>query len=567
MAKLNIVRSRGSYEDGGENYVLSSMKKSQDVSAFSEELEGKIIDWPSDYHFSSERLNLLSFIDIEPGISVLDIGGGTGIISRFLAEKGCKVTLLEGEIKRAQAAAERLREFEDAEIIVGELFAIPDGKQFDLIVICGVLEYIGNLSSNEWLRKVAQFLKPDGSIVLAIENKFGLKYWLGYPEDHTGKVMDSLMDFQGKDSPRTYTSLELADKLLGAGMKSINFMYPFPDYKKPLQIITENGLLKLTKSEIINLISHPFANHAGASIFNCDEKLIFSTVVQAGQLKSMANSFIVIASKEVLEKKIYDERILLIRCDSSSRKKIYRRWRYLLENEKTGSFFWRSAEQGADSRKGPVTETPFEQGVNFLDYLRGTKENSQKAVIIREWLRTVKFQDSNYEKYGAGSNQFLSNIGYKNQFCPGHFKISKMDIGFSNYIINSEGKIKDLDEEWLGNKSVCLELAIMRSLYYAGSFSAEDFCVAFKKISFGEKILANTRSIIGHDNNHSLEDFISVEVAFLNSSHAINVKKARSNLKNELKSTKLESPGFSVYKTNRLSSISRILRKVLNKIK
>lgn len=36
------------------------------------------------------------------------------------------------------------------------------------------------------LNMLKPFLKENGKVLLAIENKFGLKYWCGAAEDHTG---------------------------------------------------------------------------------------------------------------------------------------------------------------------------------------------------------------------------------------------------------------------------------------------------------------------------------------------------------------------------------------------
>lgn len=37
-------------------------------------------------------------------------------------------------------------------------------------------------------KKISGYLKEDGKLLIAIENKFGLKYWAG-SEDHTGKFL------------------------------------------------------------------------------------------------------------------------------------------------------------------------------------------------------------------------------------------------------------------------------------------------------------------------------------------------------------------------------------------
>jgi cyclopropane fatty-acyl-phospholipid synthase-like methyltransferase len=57
-------------------------------------------------------------------------------------------------------------------------------EKFDYITLIGVLEYAGmfthtNNPTVDFLKNIKRYLKDDGTIILAIENKFGLKYWSG----------------------------------------------------------------------------------------------------------------------------------------------------------------------------------------------------------------------------------------------------------------------------------------------------------------------------------------------------------------------------------------------------
>lgn len=51
----------------------------------------------------------------------------------------------------------------------------------------------------------AEACEKDGRIVIAIENKYGLKYWAGCKEDHTGRYFDGLMGYPEGGSARTFT--------------------------------------------------------------------------------------------------------------------------------------------------------------------------------------------------------------------------------------------------------------------------------------------------------------------------------------------------------------------------
>lgn len=54
-----------------------------------------------------------------------------------------------------------------------------------------MLEYQNNFTESEnpfkdFLAKIRNLLNPNGKLLIAIENKMGLKYWCGAPEDHSG---------------------------------------------------------------------------------------------------------------------------------------------------------------------------------------------------------------------------------------------------------------------------------------------------------------------------------------------------------------------------------------------
>ena len=93
------------------------------------------------YHFSPIRSNLLRPLRIRPGMRVLEIGCGTGAITRWLGEQHAQVVAIEGNIRRARAAAVRCEGLASVEIVAGTLDDVPPDALFDLVVVVGVLEY------------------------------------------------------------------------------------------------------------------------------------------------------------------------------------------------------------------------------------------------------------------------------------------------------------------------------------------------------------------------------------------------------------------------------------------
>ena len=116
--------------------------------------------------------------------------------------------------------------------------------KYDWVLLIGVLEYapifIKEGSSIEsYLKKIGNFLSKKGQLVIAIENKLGLKYFNGCNEDHVNKIFYGLQGLYKKKGPVTFGKVELKTLLSESGFKNIDFLYPFPDYKLPYIIVTE----------------------------------------------------------------------------------------------------------------------------------------------------------------------------------------------------------------------------------------------------------------------------------------------------------------------------------------
>ena len=94
----------------------------------------------------------------------------------------------------------------------------------------------------DFLKTVATHLKPGGKIVLAIENRFGLKYWAGCTEDHFGTLFEGLEGYPVTSGVKTFTKKELSAILEKAGGLKASWYYPFPDYKLPAAIYSDRRL-------------------------------------------------------------------------------------------------------------------------------------------------------------------------------------------------------------------------------------------------------------------------------------------------------------------------------------
>src|SRR5438105_15881303 len=82
------------YSDGVEveQRIYDGLRVTQDRSTATVELRDLITDWPTEYHFSNVRHNLLRHIAFRANERVLEVGAGCGAITRLLGETGAQIT-------------------------------------------------------------------------------------------------------------------------------------------------------------------------------------------------------------------------------------------------------------------------------------------------------------------------------------------------------------------------------------------------------------------------------------------------------------------------------------------
>lgn len=286
------------YSDGPVEEELLEIAKN-----YREEELNKVIaerkSWPVLYHFSHVRQNILEWLPITKKDKVLEIGSGCGAVTGALARKAESVTCIELSKMRSTINAFRNRDYENVRILVGNFRDIEKNleEKFDYITLIGVFEYSeGYIGTSEpyveMLRRISNHLAPGGRLVIAIENRLGLKYWAGCTEDHVGKFFEGLEGYPDTNGVKTFSRKELQDMLDKAGSFKTDFYYPYPDYKFPMTIYSDRRLPK--KGEL----KDNFCNFDRVRMQLFDEPRVYDSLTEAGLFKEFSNSFLVLAEKE-----------------------------------------------------------------------------------------------------------------------------------------------------------------------------------------------------------------------------------------------------------------------------
>ncbi len=207
--------------------------------------------WAVLYHLSPIRENIVSSIDITEKDRVLEIGAGCGAITGKLCDMAQEVTCIELSKKRSMINANRNKDKKNLNIIVGNFETIEEnlGEQYDVITMIGVYEYAASYihSDNpyvDFIKIAMTHLKSDGKLIIAIENRLGMKYFAGCKEDHVGKFYEGLEGYTNTQGIATFTKDELISNLNQCGYSKVVFRYPYPDYKFPIQIYSDDYLPK-----------------------------------------------------------------------------------------------------------------------------------------------------------------------------------------------------------------------------------------------------------------------------------------------------------------------------------
>lgn len=294
--EINKTYSDGTIEDRVYRYLKENNGNSADII-------DAVPDGAVFHNFTPARDNLLRWYPFNKNSRILEIGAGMGALTPFFASVCEEVVALEPSSSRARIISERCRDCSNVQVVVQPLETFCGQEaSFDYVTLIGVLEYAGIYADgdNPWLemlKKARYFLKPGGRLLFAIENKFGLKYWCGAAEDHTGIPFDSISNYSrsqgatsryaGNKGVRTFSKGELECMLTQAGYFNSKFYYALPDYKFPMLMLTD-------ESESADVLAGDVKyGYPAESTLIANELKLYPEIIRNGVLGFFANSFLI----------------------------------------------------------------------------------------------------------------------------------------------------------------------------------------------------------------------------------------------------------------------------------
>lgn len=315
------------------------------------------------------RENLFSWYSFKDNAEILDLGNN---ISNYVKNNGLRI---------------------DKEPI--------EGKQYDYVLMIGMLavakEFIDSENPRlDLLNRAKSFLKQDGKILIAEDNKFGIKNWNGKRD------LDGSLDY--REITRTYNPNEngllakhqIKELLNQAEILNNKFYYLFPDFNIPNMIFTDD--YTLTEEDI----TRNFEAYEEGELVNFNENLALTEIVKESpeQAKFFVNSFLIEASNTEIETDINyvsftnyrkkEYRIATIIKKDSVQKKAaisnaQKHIDNILENIK---FFPSQNSEVLDIRVGNYLESKFIKDVNRLDIYFSSINNYEH--LIEEFKKYIE---------------------------------------------------------------------------------------------------------------------------------------------------------------------------------
>lgn len=452
------------YCDGAvEDELLDIVKKYSPVE-YALLIEEKK-SWPILYHLSPLRENIVDWIPMAKSAKVLEVGSGCGAITGALSRNAGSVTCVDLSKKRSLINAYRHEECDNVTIHVGNFKDIePDlDRDFDYICLIGVFEYGqsyigGDTPFEDFLNILKPHLAEGGRIVIAIENKYGLKYFAGCKEDHLGTYFSGIENYADGGGVRTFSRRGLERIFRNCEVSESHFYYPYPDYKFMTTLYSDSYLPG--KGELSNNLRN--FDRDRMLLFN--EKNAFDGLVEDGLFSIFANSYVAVIGGD------FDIKFVKYSNDRAPE--------YAIKTE-----ICRDKQGVAAVRKYPLSEAAKEHVRsmavaydNLLDKYRDGKLEINQCELVEEgeelyaqfkFVQGIPLSEhmdrclerGDLDGFHKLFKEYVERIGYHSDY-----PVADFDLIFANILIDGDTWTL-IDYEWTFGKTIDTKELAFRAIY------------------------------------------------------------------------------------------------------
>lgn len=181
----------------------------------------------------------------------------------------------------------------DAAILsIGDWADIGQNVKYDYVI--SITDIEKEVDPFQFLIRCRKVLKPDGHLLLAVNNRFGVKYFCGDRDIYTQRNFDGIENYKRAYSNnadvfkgRCYSKAELKKMLKKAGFEKIKFFSVLTDLDNPSLIYAEDFL---PNEELTNRV-FPTYNYP-ASVF-LEEASLYTGLIENDMFHQMANAYLI----------------------------------------------------------------------------------------------------------------------------------------------------------------------------------------------------------------------------------------------------------------------------------
>lgn len=456
------------YKDSGDaqNRIYNIIRGAEDRGMFSPEVMNQASDWPTFYHLTPMRANILRPFAKEIAAGrTLELGAGCGAVTRFIGELGGTVVAVEGSPDRARIIGNRCAELKNVTVIADLIQNFEPEEKFDVVTLIGVLEYaqvyVNEPNPIQYLLKVAKsFLKENGLLIIAIENQLGLKYFCGSAEDHLGRPMIGINDSYTDKTAITFGRVELTSYIEDAGFQSVDLYLPLPDYKTPVSIIYPKGF----EDESVAAGWDVSPILAGSAVHDRQRphhptfslECAWGVIGRNKLAQDLANSFLFAARVTPVQQA---GNILAAHYGSQRPAQFAKETQFVLDENKLTTHT-RNVANTAHLSKATWDIGPYRTGKLWFDELlqiinRPSWQFSELTTWSGVWIEGLKAVTP------APKNSAITELQHFKTLLPAKY----IDATPTNFIVSKEGKGDFFDLEWNFSTALPIEFIVFRGLF------------------------------------------------------------------------------------------------------
>lgn len=401
------------------------------------------------YKYSDIRSNLLEWVNFQETCNFLIVNEEKTSLVHMLQERGHRITTISEEM-------------------------VLDGLtgEYDVIFQIGSLKCGGEQPEKvyrQYLSSYRTHLTEKGLLILAVPNRLGLRYFAGCMDEDTGVYFDGPEGYpQIKEEQRQALSRKEYERAFGqTGFSEVRFYYPYPDYKFPMSIYSDEWLPQTGE------LNSNIRNFDRDRYVLFDETKVYDSLVGEGLFPEFSNSFLIFGYKKLNGTK---NRVIYTKY-SNEREKCFQIRTDIVEKpdgeryvEKTPlcrqavrhveqmQEFYQVLEEENKSKSISFCPTKIEHGAAVSPFVSGTSLQS----VLQNLIQEKKFKEAEGVLKGAisGIREYLENR------VADRTAVTDLDLIFPNiFVENNHWTI--IDYEWSFDTDIPAEFVLYRALFRA----------------------------------------------------------------------------------------------------